>query len=158
MSATTTSPADPVVPARRLALETAAPQALKAMYAFSRSVVKLDERLRHLVDIRASQINGCAYCLEMHLREARKAGESEQRLDTVAGWRDAPFFTARERAAFALTEAMTLISARHVPDDVWEEAARQFDEEELGNLLMRITAINSWNRLMIATRTPPQER
>ncbi len=153
---TTTSSTEPVVLPQRLPLDSA-PAVYKAMAGLAGSI-RLDAGLANLVDIRASQINGCAYCLDMHLRAARKAGESEQRLDTIAGWRDSPFYTAAERAALALTETVTLISSSHVPDSIWDEAARHFDEQELANLLARIIMINAWNRLAISVRAMPPAR
>ena len=107
------------------------------------------------MQIRASQINGCAFCVHMHLRDARKAGESQERLDLVAVWREAPLFTARERAAFAWTEAVTLVADSHVPDDVYEAARAEFSEQELVDLTMAVVAINGWNRLMVSFRIPP---
>lgn len=149
----------PVVPSVRIAsLPEAAPESYKAMYSLSRSV-RLDSRLRNLIDVRVSQINGCAFCLDMHLRDARAKGETDQRLDTVAAWRESPFFTARERAALDLAEAMTrLADGGHVSDAVYDEAARQFDAEELPQVLFAITVINSWNRLMVTAQTPPPAR
>jgi AhpD family alkylhydroperoxidase len=105
--------------------------------------------------VRASQINGCAFCIDMHTREARGAGETEQRLYTISAWRDAPFYTDRERAALRFTEAVTLVADTHVPDDVYEEAARHFTAEELVNLTMVIITINGWNRLAITFRSVP---
>jgi len=107
-----------------------------------------------LIHLRASQINGCAVCLDMHPRLARKAGETEERLFAVAGWRDAPYFTGAERAALALTEAATRLSDREdpVPDTVWAEVAKHYDEEALGALVLSIATINVWNRLNVATR------
>ncbi|HEU4555140.1 MAG TPA: carboxymuconolactone decarboxylase family protein [Chitinophaga sp.] len=144
----------------RMQWKTVDPEAYKAMSALETYVRNsdLDKKLMELVKIRASQINGCAFCLDMHAFDARKHGETEQRLYTLAGWRDAPFFTDRERAALALTEAMTLVSATHVPDDVYNEAARHFSEKELLQLIMLIVTINGWNRIVITTRTLPQPR
>jgi AhpD family alkylhydroperoxidase len=104
-----------------------------------------------LVNLRASQINGCAVCLHMHARDLRKAGETDDRLATVAAWRDAPFFTDAERAALALAESLTRLSDQ-VPDDVWDEAARHYDEQALAALVLSIAQINLWNRLNIATK------
>ena len=100
--------------------------------------------------IRASQINGCAFCLHMHSRDARKAGELQERLDLISAWREAPLFTARERAALAWTEAVTLVADTHVPDDVYETVRAEFSEQELVDLTMAVVAINGWNRLMVA--------
>jgi AhpD family alkylhydroperoxidase len=117
--------------------------------------ITFDARLRHLVKLRASQLNGCAFCLDMHHTEARADGESEARLAQLPAWAESPFFDDRERAALALTEAVTLLSETHVPDAVWEEAAAHFAPDELANLLFAIAAINTWNRLMVATRAFP---
>jgi AhpD family alkylhydroperoxidase len=112
----------------------------------------LDARLYELVKIRASQLNGCAFCLDMHTRDARKLGEDQRRLDILSGWHEAPgFFHPRERAALALTESVTRIGDDGVPDPVWNEAAAQFDQAELVQLLMAIATINVWNRLAVST-------
>ena len=103
--------------------------------------------------MRASQVNGCAYCLDMHSKDARAAGETEQRLYLLDAWREAPFYSPRERAALAWTEALTLVADSHVPDDVYDEARRHFNEEELVNLSLAVVAINGWNRLAIAFRS-----
>jgi AhpD family alkylhydroperoxidase len=117
--------------------------------------VELEPALRDLVSLRASIVNGCAYCVDMHTKDARKRGESEQRLYAVAAWHEAPFFDERERAALALTDAVTLVREGQVPRAVWDEAAEHFDEEELAQLLWAIVAINAWNRIAIATRMEP---
>jgi AhpD family alkylhydroperoxidase len=111
--------------------------------------------LLELIKLRASQINGCAYCLDMHTKDARAMGETEQRLFTLSAWRETPFFTERERAALALTEAVTLVSIDHVPDDVYAQAHAQFNDDELMNLVMAIATINTWNRLAITFRAEP---
>ncbi len=131
-----------------------APGALEAMlglehYAHSSG---LEPSLLELVKTRASQINGCAYCLDMHTKDARAAGESEQRLYVLPAWREAPFYTERERAALAWTEAVTLISANDVPDALYEEVREHFSEKELVDLTLAIVAINGWNRLAISFR------
>jgi AhpD family alkylhydroperoxidase len=133
------------------------PDAYKAMRGLQAYVDAsgLDRHLQELVKIRASQINGCAFCLHMHLRDARKAGESQERLDLVSAWREAPVFSARERAALAWTEAVTLLADSHVPDDVYAAARAEFSEPELVDLTMAVVAINGWNRLMVAFRIPP---
>jgi len=113
----------------------------------------LEENLLNLVYLRASQINGCAYCLDMHWKDLRAAGESEQKLSMLDAWREAPGFTDRERAALAWTEAVTLITEGHVPDEVYEQARAQFSEAELANLTLAVVSINGWNRLNIAFRT-----
>jgi AhpD family alkylhydroperoxidase len=111
----------------------------------------LEAPLLELVKTRASQINGCAFCLDMHTKDARAGGETEQRLYALSAWRDAPFFTARERAALALTESVTLIASSHAPLEVIEEAAAVFSPDELSKLVFAIIEINAWNRLAIAT-------
>jgi len=132
------------------------PDAMKAMMALGKSahVEGVPETLHELLHLRVSQINGCGVCLEMHARAASKAGESAERLATVAGWRDAPYFTEAERAALALAEAVTRIAdkADPVSDEVWLEAARHYDEKAMAGLLITISAINVWNRLNAATR------
>ncbi len=115
----------------------------------------LDPALLELVKIRASQINGCAYCLDMHTKDARARGEKEQRLYAVVAWHEAPFFTERERAALAWTEAVTRVAKTRVPDDVYELARAHFGEKELVDLTLAVVAINGWNRLAIAFRTVP---
>lgn len=131
------------------------PAAMKALVALSHSTGDtLPESTLNLVNLRASQINGCAVCLEMHAADMRKAGEPDERLFTVAGWRDAPYFNDAERAALALTEATTRLADRAdaVPDEVWAEAARHYDEHQLAALVIAIASINTWNRLNAATR------
>jgi len=116
----------------------------------------LEPSLLELVKLRASQINGCAYCVDMHYRDARKNGESEERLALVAVWREAPVFTPRERAALAWTEAVTLIAGSGVPDRLFEETRQQFKDEELVKLTLAVVAINSWNRVSVAFAIPPR--
>jgi AhpD family alkylhydroperoxidase len=132
------------------------PEAMKALHALKASAEKggVPSRTLLLVELRASQINGCSVCVDMHARELRKAGETDQRLFAVAAWRDAPWFTHEERAALALTEAVTRISDREdaVNDEVWKEAAGHYDEPALAALLIAIANINVWNRLNVATR------
>jgi AhpD family alkylhydroperoxidase len=132
------------------------PEAMTALQALSAAAegTGLDRKLVELVNLRASQINGCSVCALMHPRIARKLGETNDRLDTVATWRDAPYFTDAERAALALTESLTRIadSADPVPDAIWDEAARHYDEKQLAGLVTTIAAINVWNRLNVATR------
>lgn len=115
----------------------------------------LEESLLDLVKVRASQINGCAYCIDMHTKDARARGETEQRLYELDAWRETPFYTEREQAALAWTEALTLIAGDRVPRDVYELARSQFTELELINLTLACIAINSWNRLCIAFRRAP---
>ena len=141
---------------QRMSAGALAPAVYKAMAAFDRSI-ELDPQLRELVKIRASQINGCAYCLDLHTRDARAAGEDERRLATLAGWRESPFFSDRERAALALTDAVTRLGEHGVTDEVWGEAATHFDEPELAQLLWAIVAINAWNRMGVATRLLPEQ-
>ncbi len=130
-------------------------QAVNALQAYV-DQSGLDAKLRELIKIRASQINGCAYCIAMHTRDARKLGESDERMHLLDAWREAPVFTARERAALTWTEAITLITQGHVPDKVFEEVRQQFSEKEIIDLTAAIVAINTWNRLAIAFRVPPQ--
>ncbi|MCC6394411.1 MAG: carboxymuconolactone decarboxylase family protein [Bryobacterales bacterium] len=138
----------------RLDYREVAPGALEAMYAVERYARNsgLDRKLLELVRLRASQINGCAYCVDMHTKDARVEGETEQRLYAVVVWKEAPFFTPRERAALAWTEAVTLVGRDHVPDDVYETACREFSTKELVDLTMAVIAINGWNRLAVSFR------
>jgi AhpD family alkylhydroperoxidase len=115
----------------------------------------LEESLLNLIRMRASQINGCAYCLDMHWKDARALGEKEQRLYGLDAWEESPYYTDRERAALAWTEALTNIREGHVPDEVYERVRPHFTEKELADLSLAITSINSWNRLNIAIRTVP---
>jgi AhpD family alkylhydroperoxidase len=135
----------------------ASPGAMKAMRDTEAYIATcgLEPRLIHLVKMRASQINGCAYCLDMHSKDARAHGETEQRLYTLDAWHETPFFSARERAALAWTEALTLLPQTHAPDDVYREAAAQFSEKELVDLTLVIVAINAWNRIAVGFRAPP---
>jgi AhpD family alkylhydroperoxidase len=114
----------------------------------------LDRRLLELVKIRASQINGCAYCLDMHTKDARAIGETEQRIYALNAWRETPFYSDQERAALEWTEAVTLVGETHVPDDVYERVSAQFDEAGLVALTFAVVVINSWNRLAISFRAP----
>lgn len=129
----------------------------RAMLALQREVNQsgLDHTLQELVKMRASQINGCAYCIDMHSKDARAAGETEQRLYALDAWEETPFYTDRERAALAYTEAVTRVGDTHVPDDVWEEVTRHFSESEVVALTFALVAINGWNRLSIAFRNVP---
>jgi AhpD family alkylhydroperoxidase len=140
----------------RLELARLGRAAYRAMVAFD-GAIELDSSLRDLVNLRASILNGCAYCVDMHTLDARARGESEQRLHAVAVWHEAPFFTERERAALALTDAMTLIAGSHVPREVFDAACEHFEEEELAQLIWAITAINAWNRVAVTTRMRPGE-
>jgi AhpD family alkylhydroperoxidase len=114
--------------------------------------------LRELMKIRVSQINGCAYCLDMHIHDARAAGEGQQRIDCLSVWRDCPFYTDAERAALELTEAVTLITRNGVPEDLYERVRAHFDEKQYVDLVLVINQINSWNRISIATGQFPKER
>lgn len=135
----------------------AAPEAYKALSGVEAYLhgCGLEAGLLHLVKLRASQINGCAFCLDMHSKDLRAIGETEQRLYTLDAWRECPWYTDRERAALAWTEALTLVTQGHVPDAVYEEVRKHFDEKALSDLSVAITTINSWNRLCIAARTTP---
>jgi AhpD family alkylhydroperoxidase len=133
------------------------PGVIHAMLGLERQVRQagFDETLLDLVRMRASQINGCAYCLDMHFKDARANGESEHRLYSLDAWRETPYYSERERAALEWTEALTLVSETHVPDDVFERVRAQFAEDELAHLSLAVVAINGWNRLNIAARTVP---
>jgi AhpD family alkylhydroperoxidase len=127
----------------------------RAMLELSSQVEgKVERRLFELVKIRASQINGCAYCLDMHTKEARLAGETEQRIYALNAWRETPFFSDRERAALEWTEAVTRVADTHVPDEIYERVKTQFDEAEVVALTFAIVVINSWNRLAVSFRVP----
>ena len=143
-----------MIPAQRLQLETHAPRQFGAMLRLSQSVT-LDPVLTELIDVRASQINGCAFCLDMHWKDAREQGESEERLYALSAWRESKLYDERERAALELTEAVTRIADTQVPDEVWDQARGQFDGDELAQVLFAITTINAWNRLCISTRAEP---
>ena len=141
----------------RLNFYKASPNAIKAMLGLEEHVAKsgIEKPLADLVRLRASQINGCAFCVDMHSADARKAGEDERRLATVTVWRETPFFTERERAALEWTESLTNVAQSHVPDDVWERVQPHFTPEEIVDLTLLVGAINSWNRLAIAFRKLP---
>ena len=141
----------------RLDFYKASPEASKAMIAFSAAAEKLgiEHSLLELVKLRASQINGCAFCIDMHSADARKAGETERRLYAVTAWRETPFFTPRERAALAWTEAVTQISTHGAPDDVYATLDAQFTQKEQMDLTLAISMINCWNRLAISFRKMP---
>jgi AhpD family alkylhydroperoxidase len=135
----------------------AAPEGIKAMRGLEHNINQssLEPSLREIVKIRASQMNGCAYCIDMHTKDARAAGETEQRIYALNAWRETPFFSERERAALEWTEAITLIRDGHAPDDVFFSVRQFFAEEELVNLTLAIVTINGWNRLAIAFRSVP---
>ncbi|MBX2888754.1 MAG: carboxymuconolactone decarboxylase family protein [Ferruginibacter sp.] len=141
----------------RLDYGKADPEAMKAMLGVENFVRHsgLEHSLYELVKTRASQINGCAYCLDMHTKDARKAGETEQRLYALSAWRETPFFSERERAALEWAEALTLISQNHVSDELYAMVSKHFTEKEIVSLTMAIIAINGWNRLAIGFRTVP---
>ena len=140
----------------RVSYVKAAPGTYRAMLGLEDYVNScgLEPDLLDLVRLRASQLNGCAFCLDMHAKDARARGETEQRLYLLDAWREAPFYSERERAALAWTEAVTLLTGRDVPDEVYDEARGHFSDEELANLTLAVVAINGWNRLNVAFRTP----
>lgn len=135
----------------------AVPNGYRAMSGLNRYVEEcgLEHSLLELVKMRASQLNGCAYCIDMHSKDARAMGESEQRLYALSAWHEAPFYSERERAALLWTEELTLISQHHAPDAVYQEVRQHFSEEELVNLTLAIVTINGWNRLAIGFRSQP---
>src|SRR5947209_16606281 len=139
----------------RLDYTKAAPEGFRAMLAVERFLHSsgLEDSLLHLIKLRASQVNGCAYCIDMHSKDARANGETEQRLYGLDAWREAPYYTERERAALALTEAVTKVTEGHVPDAVYIQAKAQFSEAELATLVFAIATINAWNRLAITFRS-----
>jgi len=142
----------------RLDFDAHAPAFAKAMGHLDRAAtreldrVELDPRLRELVRVRASQLNGCAYCIDMHTKDARAIGETEQRLYGLAAWRETPYFTARERAALALTEAVTLLAETHVPASEYDAVAAVFTPDEVAALLSLIVTINAWNAIAVSSR------
>jgi AhpD family alkylhydroperoxidase len=141
----------------RLKYGKAFPEGIHALLNLGKVIAAggLEPSLIQLLYTRASQLNGCAYCIDMHTRDARAAGETEQRLYALSAWRETPFFTLRERAALAWTEALTNIQQGHAPDEIYEQARSEFDDSELVKLTMAITHINAWNRIAIAFRTEP---
>jgi AhpD family alkylhydroperoxidase len=142
---------------QRIDFYKASPDAIKALIALEAAVIKLgfEAPLLELVKLRASQINGCAFCVDLHTSDARKRGETERRLYAVSVWRETPFFSARERAALAWTEAITNIAQTHAPDEDYNNLSAHFSEREMVNLTLAINAINSWNRLSIGFRKMP---
>lgn len=142
---------------QRIDYKKAKPEAVQPLFDIEKYLHQcgLEAPLRELVKIRASQINGCAFCIDMHTKDARFGGESEQRIYALSAWRETPFFSDRERAALAWTEAVTLVSQTHIPDDIYEETRKHFNEQELINLTLAVTAINTWNRIAIAFRAVP---
>ena len=141
----------------RIEYTKAAPAALEAMRGLEMYVRRsgLEPSLLELVRLRASQINGCAYCIDMHTKDARAGGEKEQRLYALNAWEETPFYTDRERAALAWTEALTLVADGHVPDEVFERTQKHFSDNELVDLTLAVVAINGWNRLAISFRAVP---
>ena len=141
----------------RINFVSVAPGAYKAMQGLEEYVHQsgLEESLLHLIKLRASQINGCAYCIDMHWKDLKAIGENEQRLYGLDAWEESPYYTERERAALAWTEAVTNIRDGHVPDEVYEEVRKHFSEKELADLTLAVAAINAWNRLAIAGRAVP---
>ena len=142
---------------RRFDYRRFSPEPLQAMMALEQYIAScgLDHKFVHLLKLRASQINGCAFCIDMHSIDARAEGETEQRLYALDAWRETPFFTDRERAALAWIEAITLVSQTHVPDAVYEEVNKHFSEKEIFDLTFVATTINAWNRIAISAHTPP---
>lgn len=142
---------------QRLDFYKASPSAIKALVGVEERIGKssIEKSLAELVRLRASQINGCAFCVDMHTTDAKKGGETDRRLATVVVWRETPFFTERERAALEWTEALTLVSHDHVPDAVWQAVRPHFSDEELVDLTLLVSAINAWNRFSIAFRKTP---
>lgn len=148
----------------RFSLPNTLPDVYRAQHELVRTIAAtgLDEQLLHLVFMRVSQINGCAYCIDMHSKDARSVGETEQRLYALNAWRETPFFSARERAALALAEGLTTLASSHPGDDLFTEAAEHFDEKELAAVVWATAAMNTWNRVTVAARTevggyqPPQ--
>jgi AhpD family alkylhydroperoxidase len=140
----------------RINYSAASPELIQAMMGLETYLREcgLETALLELVKLRASQINGCAYCIDMHTKDARARGETEQRLYLLAAWREAPFYTERERAALEWAEAVTLITQGHVPDEVYERVRAHFTERELADLTLAVVAINGWNRLSISFRVP----
>ena len=141
---------------QRLDYKSVSPETFKAMLQVELQVHEsgLEQSLLELVKTRASQINGCAYCINMHVRDAMKLGETAQRLFLLDAWRETDLFTAKERAVLALTEAMTLIADSPVPDEVYDAAAAQLTAKEMAAVIMAVVAINGWNRIAITSRTP----
>ena len=135
----------------------AAPDAYKAMLGLEKymSTSSIEKPLQHLIKLRVSQMNGCAYCIDMHWKDLRAIGESEQRLYGLDAWRESPYYSDRERAAFEWAESLTKVSENHVPDSVYDIARSQFSEKELIDLTLGVVAINGWNRIAIAARTEP---
>jgi AhpD family alkylhydroperoxidase len=145
---------------RRIAYSQVAPEAVKALSATRPYIAAsgIEPRLRALVELRTSQINGCAYCVDMHSREARQAGETQQRLDCLPVWRETTFFDDRERAALHWAESVTLVSETGVPDAVYDETKKHFSEKDLVDLTLVVSVMNAWNRMAISFRQGPAAR
>lgn len=143
--------------AERINIAEIEPKAYQAMLGLEKyiSSSSLDKSLQELIKIRVSQINGCAFCIDMHTRSARNAGESERRIYALNAWRDTDFFSDRERAALALSEAVTLITKNHVPDHLFDDVRKHYSEKETAELIMAIVTINSWNRIAISSGKMP---
>lgn len=156
MTTTTDAATDDTTARPRVDLMGAWPDGFRALLALDAAVsgAGLDTSLLNLVKQRASQVNGCPYCLDMHAKEARRSAESQQRLDVLQAWRETPLFSEQEQAALALTEAITLVAEGHVPDAVVDEARRHFSPEQLAQLVFAIVSINAWNRVAITSRAP----
>jgi len=142
---------------QRMQMNVVNPEGYRAMLGLEQYLNEstIDKNLLELIKIRASQINGCAFCLEMHTKDARKLGETEQRIYLLNAWREAPYYTPQERSVLALTEAITLISNNQVPDEVYQEAAKHYSQKELADIIMAIITINAWNRIAISTLLMP---
>jgi AhpD family alkylhydroperoxidase len=141
----------------RMELGKVEPNAFKAIMDLENYIgsTYVDKKLLHLIKIRASQVNGCAFCIDMHTKEAKKDGETEQRIYALSAWRETPFFNDEERAVLALTESVTLVSKDHVPDEIYETVKRFFDDKTLAQIIMAIVTVNAWNRVAITTRMIP---
>ena len=141
----------------RMKVEEVAPEVYKALFALEQAVQAsgIDKRLIHLIKLRASQINGCAFCIDMHWKDLRAIGETEQRLYSLDAWRECPWYSDRERAALEWTEAVTRITEGHVPDSIYEAVRPHFTDKELADLTFAIATINAWNRLAISARMEP---
>ena len=134
------------------------PRAVNVLASIDKHFTAIDRRLRALVELRVSQINGCVYCIDMHSRQAREEGESQQRLDCLVAWEECPFFSEAERAAFAWAEALTHVSKTHAPDRVYEILCRHYPEREIVDLTLIISVMNAWNRISIGMRQLPDKR
>ncbi|WP_152395580.1 carboxymuconolactone decarboxylase family protein [Paenibacillus guangzhouensis] len=142
---------------QRMQMNVVNPEGYRAMLGLEQYLhdSTIDKNILELIKIRASQINGCAFCLDMHTKDARKLGETEQRIYLLNAWREAPYYTPQERSVLALTEAVTLISKNQVPDEIYQEAATHYSQKELADIIMAIITINAWNRIAISTLMMP---